>query len=121
MFDGSEMQWVPAYYAENSEGQRVPFVIALMLTGEDGRMVLPPAVEASIDRTIDITGSEGVAYADLYDHYRLEAVVPAHVDRAMRVPGAMVLLRCQSPETAEKAMTTLAAQYVISLVREPET
>lgn len=37
----------------------------------------------------------------------------------MGIPGAIVLFRCQNPETAEHLMQHLHAEYQLTLVQEP--
>ncbi|OKS58563.1 hypothetical protein [Pseudomonas syringae] len=118
MFNEEDMKFVPAYYAANGKGQRVPFIVSLMMVDDQNKAALPPAVSASIDRTLSITGTEGVAFANIYNVEPLDIVVPAHVDRAMTILGALVLFRCQSPETAENLMGVMNQAYTLTLVKD---
>lgn len=118
MFNEDDMKFVPAYYAANGKGQHVPFIVSLMMVDDHNKAALPPAVSASIDRTLSITGTEGVAFANVYNVERLEVVVPAHIDRAMKILGALVLFRCESPETAESLMGVMNEAYTLSLVKD---
>lgn len=118
MFDEEDMKFVPAYYAANSKGQSVPFIVSLMMVDDQNKAALPPAVSASIDRALSITGTEGVAFANVYDVEPLDIAVPAHIDRAMTILGALVLFRCQSPETAENLMGVMNQAYTLTLVKD---
>ncbi|KPC31087.1 Uncharacterized protein ABJ99_4903 [Pseudomonas syringae pv. cilantro] len=118
MFNEDEMKFVPAYYATNGKGQSVPFIVSLMMVDDLNKAALPPAVSASIDRTLSITGTEGLAFANIYNVEPLDVVVPAHIDRAMKIAGALVLFRCQSPETAENLMGVMNEAYNLTLVKD---
>jgi hypothetical protein len=67
VFNEDEMKFVPAYNAANGKGQSVPFIVSLMMVDDENKAALPPAVSASIDRTLSITGTEGVAFANIYN------------------------------------------------------
>ncbi|EFW77670.1 hypothetical protein [Pseudomonas savastanoi] len=121
MFNEDEMKFVPAYYAANGKGQSVPFIVSLMMVDDENKAALPPAVSASIDRTLSITGTEGVAFANIYNVEPLDLVVPAHIDRAMKILGALVLFRCQSPETAENLMAVMNEAYTLTLVKDKQS
>ena len=121
MFNEDEMKFVPAYYATNGKGQSVPFIVSLMMVDAENKAALPPAVSASIDRTLSITGTEGVAFANIYNVEPLDLVVPAHIDRAMKILGALVLFRCQSPETAENLMAVMNEAYTLTLVKDKQS
>ena len=118
MFNEDDMKFVPAYYAANGKGKLVPFIVSLMMLDDQNKPALPPAVTASIDRTLSITGTEGVAFANVYNIERLEVVVPAHIDRAMNIPRALVLFRCESPETAENLRGVMNEAYTLTLVKD---
>lgn len=118
MFNESEMKRVPAYFAENHQGERIPFIVALMMLDDQHQPVLPPAVAASVDKTLGITGAQGVALANIFDRDVPGTVVPRYLDRAMGIPGALVLFRCESPETAERVMGVIDGSYTLSLVKD---
>ena len=121
MFNEDDMKFVPAYYATNGKGQSVPFIVSLMMVDAENKAALPPAVSASIDRTLSITRTEGVAFANIYNVEPLDLVVPAHIDRAMKILGALVLFRCQSPETAENLMAVMNEAYTLTLVKDKQS
>jgi hypothetical protein len=121
VFNEDEMKFVPAYNAANGKGQSVPFIVSLMMVDDENKAALPPAVSASIDRTLSITGTEGVAFANIYNVEPLDLVVPAHIDRAMKILGALVLFRCQSPETAENLMAVMNEAYTLTLVKDKQS
>nr|WP_229653858.1 hypothetical protein [Pseudomonas syringae] len=119
MFNETEMKVVPAYFAKGSSGASVPFIVSLMLVDGGLKPALPPAVEASINRTVEITGAEGVAFANVYDTDDLRALAMKSIDRAHSLKAlAIVLFRCQSAHTAEQLMTVLNDSYVLSLVKD---
>lgn len=119
MFNATEMKVVPAYFAKNPAGDQVPFIVSLMLVDADHKPALPPAVEASINRTVEITGAEGVAFANVYDTDDLRAVATSSINRARGLKGlAIVLFRCQSAPTAEQLMTVLNDSYELTLVKD---
>lgn len=119
MFNATEMKVVPAYFAKNPAGDQVPFIVSLMLVDADHKPALPPAVEASINRTVEITSAEGVAFANVYDTDDLRAVATSSINRARGLKGlAIVLFRCQSASTAEQLMTVLNGSYELALVKD---
>jgi hypothetical protein len=118
MFKEDEMEFVPAYYATSGENVRVPFIVSLMMVNELKQAALPPAVIKSIDRTLSITGAEGVALANIRAFDCIEATVPRHINRVMKLAKAMLLFRCESPEIAEKLMTVMNKSYSLTLVKE---
>lgn len=119
MFNETEMKVVPAYFAKSPAGKSVPFIVSLMLVDADHKAALPPAVEASIDRTVEITGAEGVALSNVYDNDDLRALAVNSITRAQGLTDlAIVLFRCQSAPTAEQLMTVLNDSYELSLVKD---
>ncbi|MCS6428069.1 hypothetical protein [Burkholderia thailandensis] len=113
------LEAVPAYHATAPDGRTVPFIVSLLLHDADNKPRITPAVERSIDRTIDITGREGLALAIIAADDEMPATARRYIERAMGIPGAIVLFRCQSPETAEHLMQHLHAEYQLTLVQEP--
>lgn len=109
---------VPAYHATAPDGRTVPFIVSLLLHDADNKPRITPAVERSIDRTIDITGREGLALAIIADNDELPGTACRYMERAMGVPGAILLFRCQSPETAERLMQHIHTKYRLTLVRQ---
>ncbi|KPW61560.1 hypothetical protein [Pseudomonas cannabina] len=61
-----------------------------------------------------------MAFANIYNIEPLDLVVPAHIDRAMKILGALVLFRCQSPETAENLMAVMNEAYTLTLVKDKQ-
>ena len=119
MFNATEMKVVPAYFAKSDAGDPVPFIVTLMLVDADYKPALPPAVEASINRTVEITGAEGVAFANVYDTDDLRAVATRSINRTRGLKDlAIVLFRCQSAPTAEQLMTVLNDSYELALVKD---
>lgn len=116
--DASPLKAVPAYYARSPMGWSVPFIVSLLLYDGQHRPRIPPAVEQSINRTVEITGREGLAQAIIADDDD-PAIARQFMERAARLkPQAIVLFRCQSPETAERLMQYLHSAYSLSLVQE---
>gem|GEM_PF-3704575 len=58
-----QLDAVPAYHAADGDKPGVPFIVALVMHDRDGRPRLTPAVEAAIDRTVEITGRHGLVTA----------------------------------------------------------
>lgn len=112
------IEMVPVYYARMPDGRMVPFIVSLLLYDVHRSPRITPAVESSINRTIDITGRNGLAISTVADDVAFSVVAARHLERAMGIPGAIVLFRCQFPETAERLMQYLSAKYTLSLVRE---
>ena len=61
------LEAVPAYYATTADGRTVPLIVSLLFYDADKKPRITPAVEKSIDRTIEITGREGLATAIISD------------------------------------------------------
>lgn len=111
---------VPAYIASAESFRSAPFIVSLLLYGSDGQPRLPPAVEAAIDRTIAITGREGLATLIVAD----DADLPSKhrsIRAAMMLDDAIILFRCQSAGTAERLMQYLDRTYQLALVQEAPT
>lgn len=111
-----QLEAVPAYYAVDQKNRTIPFIVALLLHDRDGRPRLPPAVELAIDRTVEITGRNGLVTAIMSERDTRQSV-SAIVERAMGVEGAILLFRCQNAETAEALMRCMDESYTLSLVR----
>jgi len=108
---------VPGYWAEASERRRVPFVVTLYLVDGHGVARLPPAVERVLDRTVEITGREGLAITNVLDVPGALAAAGRALERAMGMSGVIVLFRCQSLEGSERLMNFLHGAYSLSLLR----
>jgi hypothetical protein len=86
----------------------------------DGQPRLTPAVEAAIDRTIAITGREGLATLIVADNTDL--LSKRHTIRAaMMRDDAIILFRCQSAGAAERLMQYLDRTYQLALVQAVPT
>ncbi|CAG9260932.1 conserved hypothetical protein [Burkholderia diffusa] len=118
MLERQYLDVVPAYHA-TANGRTVPFIVSILLRDANQRLVLPPAVISSINRTVEITGRCGIARAILGDHDDISALAVRYIERAMGIPSAIVLFLCQTPEIAEQLMQHLDVQYRLTLVREP--
>ncbi|GGM25519.1 hypothetical protein GCM10009425_40360 [Pseudomonas asuensis] len=114
----ANLEAVPAYFAKNSNGDSVPFIVTVMFQDQHGHHRITPAIENSINRTIEITGREGLAIASIALGENIESKVPECIDRAMHIDGAIVLFRCQTGELCEKVMQLINVSYQISMVRE---
>lgn len=107
---------VPAYYATNAEGCRIPFIVGMLLRDQNGAGRLTPAIEAAINRTVEITGRQGLVTAIMSERDTRASVVGI-VNKAMAIDGAILLFRCQNAETAEALMRCMDEAYQLSLVR----
>ncbi|CAH2813267.1 MAG: FIG00459550: hypothetical protein [Candidatus Burkholderia crenata] len=92
-----------------------------MLYDADKKPRITPAVEKYIDRTIEITGREGLATAIIADNDSFPLTARRYMEQAMEIDGAIVLFRCQSPETAERLMQYLDVTYKLTLVKEDQS
>ncbi len=108
---------VPAYLATATDGRTAPFIVSLLMYDAAKKLRLTSAVEASINRTVDLTGREGLATAIIADNDPFPSTVIRYMERAMSF-GAIVLFSCQSPGTAERLMQHLDANYRLTLIRE---
>lgn len=96
----------------------MPFIITILLYDGEGNPRLTPAVERSINRTIEVTGREGLARATIRETDNLYDTASRYLERAMDLEGAIVLFRCESPELCERVMAHLNIQYTLSMVQE---
>jgi hypothetical protein len=111
---------VPAYIATAGSFPSAPFIVSLLMYDVDCKPRLPPAVEAAIDRTIAITGRQGLATLIVAD----DADLPAKhrtIQAALMRDDAIILFRCQSADTAERLMQYLGRTYQLALVQEAHT
>jgi hypothetical protein len=115
-----QLSAVPAFYATTTDGRTVPFIIAVLLYDAENQPRITPAVEASINRTIEITAREGLAMATIYERDNLYDTASKYLERAMNLVGAIVLFRCETPELCERLMGHLNTHYELSLIQEPE-
>lgn len=113
-----ELKVVPAYWASTATGHSVPLVVSLLLFDREQKPRLAPAVEASINRTVDATGREGLATVTVMDADDLSKTLGRAMARAVVMPGVIVLVRCQSAEGAERVMNWLHNSYTLALVRD---
>ncbi|MEB0221360.1 hypothetical protein [Pseudomonas sp. AB12(2023)] len=113
------LESVPAYFATAPDGRTVPFIIAILLYDEQRKPRILPSVSKSIDRTIEITGREGLAMATIMDSDDL-VIASKYIERAMRIDSAIVLFRCETPETCERLMGHLNSNYALQMVQEKD-
>ncbi|AXQ50946.1 hypothetical protein DZC31_29960 (plasmid) [Stenotrophomonas rhizophila] len=113
-----KLEAVPAYYATTVDNRTVPFIIAILLYDQEHRPKLTPAVERSINRTIEVTGRDGLALATIGENDNLYDTASKYLERAMGLDGAIVLFRCESPELCERLMVHINANYKVSMVQE---
>jgi hypothetical protein len=109
---------VPAYWATGANGNRVPFIVSLLLYDHGGRARITPAVERSIDKTIELTGRAVLATGTVADDEDMAASVGRWVERALAMPDVIILFRCQGADCAERLMNYLHGVYALTLVRE---
>lgn len=110
---------VPAFWVEASPSRRVPVVVSLYLVDATGVSRLPPSVERAIDRTVELTGRQGLATATVLDEANAAVVAGRALERAMVMSDVIVLFRCQSVEGSERLMNHLNDAYRLTLIREP--
>jgi len=111
-------QAVPAYWAGDSSGNRVPFIVSLLFYDQGGIERIAPAVERSINRTVELTGRVGLATATVANDEDMARSVSRWVERALAMPDVIVLFRCQSADCAERLINYLHGAYNLALVRE---
>ncbi|NWC90002.1 hypothetical protein [Pseudomonas reactans] len=116
--DFPKLEAVPAYNATTTDGRTVPFIISILLYDKEGKPRLTPAVERSIDRTVEVTGRVGLARATVHDSDNLYETASKYLERAMGLDGAIVLFRCESVELCERLMTHFNALYTLDMVQE---
>jgi hypothetical protein len=112
------LEMIPAYYATTRGGQRIPFLISLLLYDTHNLPRITPAVEKSIDRVIEITGISGVATAPIFDADRFDKTAFIYLNRAMKIDSVLVLFLSQSPKTAERLMQYLSKNFQLTLIQE---
>lgn len=117
----AELHAVPAYWAGDVKGNRVPFIVSLLLYDQSGVARITPAVERSINRTVELTGREGLATATVSNDEDMAGTVGRWIERALAMPDVIVLFRCQSGDCAERLMNYLHGAYALALVREGRT
>ncbi|MES2264667.1 MAG: hypothetical protein V4724_39720 [Pseudomonadota bacterium] len=108
---------VPAYIACDESWRSAPFIVSLAMCDRRGRPRLVPAVEAAVDRVVDIVGAIGLVTVNIKDNSDLAA----HHDllrRALSFASAVTLFQCSSVEAGEQLMTFLHQRYRLELVRE---
>lgn len=109
---------IPAYWATQADGRRIPFVLSLLVVDPSGREQLLPAVRRCIDKTVEVTGREGMVMVAVRDGQAQAPKVGRWVAQALAMPGAFVLFQCQSPDCMEQLMRCMQDCYEISLVKE---
>jgi len=109
---------VPAYWAADADGNRVPFIVSLLFYDQAGVARIAPAVERSIDKTVELTGRVGLATATVSNDEDMACTVGRWIARALAMPNVIVLFRCQSAACAERLMNYLHGAYALALVRE---
>lgn len=115
------LEAVPAYWAARAGQQSIPFIISLRLVDQQGLAKLTPAVERSIDRTLQITARGGVAHGVIDSMQAIAQKAEKYIARVsnLGVP-ALVLFRCNTPELAERLMTYLSERYTVTMIQEQD-
>jgi hypothetical protein len=111
-----QLDAVPAYFADDRKGRRIPFIVGMLLHDRDRTPRLTPAIEAAINRTVAITGRQGLVTA-IVSERDTRSSVGSIVERALAIDDAILLFRCQNAETAEALMLCVDEAYILSLVR----
>ncbi|MRU28313.1 hypothetical protein [Xylella fastidiosa] len=114
-----KLEVVPAYYARAPDGRTLPFIVSLLVYDANKKQRILPAVELSINRTIDITGRAGLVRAMIADNDKMPKNADYYINRAMGIPDAILLFSCHTPEIAERLMQHLYVKYQLTLVQEP--
>jgi hypothetical protein len=108
---------VPAYVATAGSFRSAPFIVSLLMYDIEGQPRLPPAVAAAIDRTIAITGREGLATLIIADDAVLRSKQTT-IRAALMRDDVIILFRCQGANAAERLMQYLDLTYQLVLVQE---
>ena len=111
---------VPAYWATDPSGKRLPFILSLRAVDSAGKDHLVPSVLACIDRTVDATGREGLIFVAVAEHPSLAAKVARWVAQALALPGAFVLFQCEGASCLQRLMICLESSYEISLIHDAD-
>ncbi|ANY18520.1 hypothetical protein [Bordetella pseudohinzii] len=114
----SQIKSTPAYLLHTNDGRQIPFLIALLLFDQQRRPTLTPAVVCAINRTIDLTGREGLVTRTVLVGESIEQVIQTTVLQALAIPGAILLYRCQSAVVAENLMGHLLSAHHITLLKD---
>lgn len=112
-----QLDAVPAYYAIDAGKRCVPFIVSILMLDREGRSRITPAVEAAIDRVVEITRRDGLVTAIISERDD-RGTVERVVGRSMAIDGAILLLRCQSAETAEALMLCMVELFELTLIQE---
>lgn len=118
--DHSHIESVPAFYAMNQHGKKQAFIVSIMFFDAQRQPRLTPAVESAINKTIEITGLDCLATANiLAEHagFHLKERLSTLMDKAFRLEKTIVLFLCATPELCEATMKTLNACYKLSMVK----
>ncbi|MFY3175309.1 hypothetical protein ACOTHA_29220 [Achromobacter xylosoxidans] len=112
------MKSIPAYLLHADDGRQVPFLVALLMFDQERQPMLPPAVLSAINRTVDITGRVGLVTCTVLDGESVNQLIGSSVSKALAIPDAILLYRCQSSETAENLMAHLLSGHRITLLKD---
>lgn len=107
---------VPAYYATFGT-QRIPFLVSLAFIDQHSRIQLVPALKRAIDRTVEVTGRQGLATTVVADTDILRDVARQRLTQMCVLPDMILLFLCQSSDTMDRLMAHLHAAFPLSLVR----
>lgn len=116
--DISQVKSIPAYLLHADDGRQVPFLVALLMFDQERQPMLPPAVLSAINRTVDITGRVGLVTCTVLDGESVNQLIGSSVSKALAIPDAILLYRCQSSETAENLMAHLLSGHRITLLKD---
>lgn len=111
------LEAVPAFWVQTDRNLEIPVIVSLQFFDAGGREVFPPVVLSAIDRTVEATGRCGLAMATVDEQPNSMRQAIRALERALPIPGAILLYRCQSATLAEELMGGLHANYHLSLVR----
>lgn len=112
IFEG--LKAIPAYYAKFND-HKIPFIVSVTFVDDKNQIQLPPAVEQSIDKTIDITGSEGLVTVKVTT---IEKISQARefFEKCTAIPKSILFFHCWSDEIAEQLMAHISDLFEISMI-----
>jgi len=112
IFEG--LKAIPAYYAKFNE-HSIPFIVSVTFVDDQNQIQLPPAVAKSIDKTIDITGSEGLVTVKVTTLEKISQTKD-FFEKCATIPKGILFFHCWSDDIAEQLMAHISDLFEISMI-----
>lgn len=111
-----ELTYLPCYYLFKNN-QRVAFICSLVFTKE-GREILPPITDKTLDELYDITKKEGLLITRIYRSNEIPNKITESLTKIEKIKfKANILFLFPNQDIAEEFLLYINKDYKIELIK----